>query len=337
MDSPVVTFITAGLGVVPLAAFMGRATDVLAMRLGPRLGALLNVTFGNAAELILAIVALRRGLTVLVKASMTGSIIGNALLVLGLSLLVGGLRHGKQSFNRESAGLQATLLVLAAIGLVVPSTLYHLTGHGNEIRLSNEVAVVLIAAYALSLVFSLIGKGSEQRVATGEGQAEDAWGPWLAAGVLLVSTVLIAFLSEFLAGAIQQGALGQWGMTELFVGAVLIAIIGNAAEHSTAVMMAYQNKVEISLHVSVGSSLQIALLVTPLLVLLSHLLAPQPLDLHFTTLEVLAVVASVIVVALVCADGESHWMEGVLLVAVYLILALAFFNMPIHTGSSGPN
>jgi Ca2+:H+ antiporter len=329
-SSPVAVFLASGLAIVPLAAFMGRATDALAIRLGPQLGGLLNATFGNAAELILALIALRHGLTVLVKASLTGSIIGNALLVLGTSLLVGGLRNGTQKFDRVSASLQSTLLVLAAIGLVVPSALYHLIGSGSEVQLSTEVAIVLLMAYLLSLVFSLIKGDRSEEMASGpvEKCEPPAWRPWLAAGVLAGATALVALLSEFLTGAIAQGGLEAWGMSKLFVGAILVALVGNAAEHSTAVLMAYRNKVDVALHVAVGSSLQIALLVTPILVFSSLAFGPQPLDLHFTILEVLAVVASVVVVALVGADGESHWMEGVLLLAVYFILALAFYHMP---------
>jgi Ca2+:H+ antiporter len=329
---PLAMFLSAGLGIIPLAAVMGRATEALAGRIGPQLGGLLTATFGNAAELILGIVALRRGLTSVVKASLTGSIIGNALLVLGLSCLVGGLRHHRQTFDRVTAGLQATLLVVAAIGLLVPSTLYHLLGPGSEIQLSKEVSIVLLAAYLLSLVFSFITHNRDGIGEVPENEGPD-WSPWAATGVLLGASAMIAVLSELLAGAVERardtGLLQEWGMSEVFMGVVVIAIIGSAAEQSTAILMAYRNKMNVTMQIAVGSSLQMALLVTPALVLGSVFFAPHPLDLHFTGLEVLAVVASVIVVALVAADGESHWMEGVLLLAVYVILALAFYHMPV--------
>lgn len=332
---PLLTFATSGLGIVPLAALMGRATDVLADRLGPTLGGLLNATFGNAAELILAIVALRRGFVIVVKASLVGSIIGNALLTLGVSLLVGGLRHQRQRFDRVHAGLQATLLVLAAIGMLFPSALFHELPRDMELRLSAEVSVVLLATYALSVLFSLLTPAGQQPELAPPPPGHDGphWGTGVAVFVLAASTALVAVLSEFLAGAIedaqQLGTFAALGMSDVFLGVIVVAIIGNAAEHSTAIVMAYHNKVDVSLHISVGSSLQIALLVTPMLVLLSLVIAPEPLDLHFSVLELLAVGASVIVVALVAADGESNWMEGVLLLAVYLILGLAFYHMPV--------
>ncbi len=330
---PVANFVAAGLGIVPLAALMGRATESLADRLGPRLGGLLNATFGNAVELILALVALSRGLTAVVKASITGSILGNTLLVLGMSLLAGGLRHRRQTFDRVAAGLQSTLLVLAAIALAIPSALFHLLGPGAEVSLSFEVSVVLLITYLLSLVFSLITHAEERTPGAGAHPASHpAWRPWVATAVLGVTTVFVALLSEVLVGAIEtareQGLLAAWGMSEIFVGVVLVAVVGNAAEHATAITAAWRNQVDLTLEVAVGSSLQIALLVTPVLVLASPLLAPAPMDLHFTVPEVLAVVAAVVVVALVAADGESHWMEGTLLVAVYVILALAFYNVP---------
>jgi Ca2+:H+ antiporter len=328
---PLPTFLAAGAGIVPLAALMGRATDALAQRLGSRLGGLLNATFGNAAELILALVALRRGLVSVVKASLTGSIIGNVLLVLGMSLLVGGLRHRRQTFDRVATSLQATLLVVAAIGLLVPSALHHLLEPRSEVQLSEEVSVVLLVAYGLSLLFSFVTHGRAGVAEPPSGEAR-SWKPWAAAAVLGGATVATAVLSEILARAIESardtGILERWGIHEVFLGVVVVAIIGNAAEHSTAVVMAYRNKVDVAMEVTIGSSLQIALFVTPVLVLASLAMAPQPLDLHFTILEVLAVVASVVVVALVASDGESHWMEGALLVAVYLILALAFYHMP---------
>jgi Ca2+:H+ antiporter len=328
--SSVATFFGAGAAIIPLAALMGRATDALADRLGARLGALLNATFGNAAELILGLVALRHGLLTLVKASLIGSIIGNALLVFGMCCLAGGLRHGRQSFDRAAAALSANLLVLAAIGLVVPSALFPLLGDAAEVRLSAEVSGVLLAAYVLSVVFSLLSEPAEPEPIRGpKAEEPPAWGTWPALGVLVVATAGVAVRSEFLTEAVQHGMRdGGWGVSEAFVGVIFVAVIGNAAEHSTAVVLAWRNKMDVALHIAVGSSLQIALLVTPLLVFASFVLAPRPLDLHFGAAEAVAVIASAVVVALVAADGQSHWMEGVLLLAVYLILALAFWHLP---------
>jgi Ca2+:H+ antiporter len=339
---PVPTFVVAGLGIVPLAAVMGRATESLAVYVGPHLGGLLSATFGNAAELILGLVALQRGLLAVVKASITGSIIGNILLVLGLSLLVGGVRHRKQTFDRTAIGLQSTLLTVAVIGLTIPTVLYRDLGSERVINLSEEVAAIFLATYLLSLVFALFRRGAAEEgdVVSGPREKEEvpAWRPWTAAGLLAGATALVAVLSEFLVGAVEQardqGYLEAWGMSEVFVGVVLLAIVGNAAENSTAVLMAYRNKIDLALNIAVGSSLQIALLVMPVLVFASLAIAQEPLDLHFTLLELLAVGASVLVVHLVAADGQSHWMEGVLLLAVYLILAVAFYHVPVPASAN---
>ncbi len=330
---PLAVFIACALGIIPLAALLGRSTEALASRVGPQIGGFLNATFGNAAELILSLAALHRGLFGIVKASLTGSIIGNALLVLGLSLLAGGLRHRRQTFNRVLAGLQSTLLVLAVIGLAIPSVLAHTMPRESGTHLSDEVAVVLLVTYLLSLMFSLVRQHEPEARLTQERCDEvPGWDARWAAGILTGATILIAFLSEYLVGAIETahatGQLEAWGISEVFLGVVVVAVVGNAAENSTAVLMAYRDRVDLSLQIAIGSSTQVALLVTPVLVLASHALAPHPMDLTFSLIEVLALGASVVVVALVAADGESHWMEGVLLVAVYLILALAFYHLP---------
>jgi Ca2+:H+ antiporter len=332
---PLLQFLVAALGIIPLAAVMGRATESLAARVGPRVGGILSASFGNAADLILGLVALNRGLIPVVKASITGSIIGNALLVLGLSLLVGGVRNRRQTFDHAAVGLQSTLLVVAAIGLTIPSVLARTIPARQEVNLSEEVAAVFLATYALNVLFTVFPRRRKEEDVVGgrKGPAETPpWGPWLAGGILLGATACVALLSEILVGAIEtardQGRLEAWGMSEVFVGVVVVAVIGNAAENSAAVVMAYRNKIDLSLHIAIGSSLQIALLVMPLLVFASLLIAPEPLDLHFTLLEILAVGASVLVVHLVAADGQTHWMEGVLLLAVYLILAMAFYHLP---------
>jgi Ca2+:H+ antiporter len=333
---PALTFVVAGLGIIPLAALLGRSTGMLAAHYGPRIGGLLNATFGNAAELILGLFALHHGLYAVVKASLAGSILGNMLLVLGFSFIVGGLKHGRQKFDRRSAGLQSTLLVLAAIGLAVPTVLGQMLDRATEGLLSQEVAGVLLLTYSLNLLFTLAAPRHDEDPLSGHAERpRPAWSVRLSVAVLTGSTALIAVLSDLMVGAIEsaqnQGYLTRLGMSEVFVGVVLVAVIGNAAENSTAVLMAFHNDLELSLHITLGSSLQIALLVTPVLLFTSLGIAPRPMNLEFTLLEVLALVASVIVVALVAIDGESHWMEGVLLVAVYLILAFAFYHVPVAT------
>jgi Ca2+:H+ antiporter len=310
-------------------------SQLLKRQLGPWLGGLLSASFGSAAELIIGLFALRRGLPEIVKASLAGSLIGNALFVLGLSLLAGGLRNGRQRFDRVTVGLRSTLLVLASIGLTIPSVLFQHLGPQAEVNLSLEVAVVFLIVYLLDLVFALLANKSpvvDQVHTRGPRREPPEWRPWTATAVLLGTTLLVAALSEALVGAIDDarelGYLEAWGMSEVFVGVVLVALVGNAAENSTAVQMAYRNKIDLALHIALGSSLQISLLVMRVLIFASLVLGPTPMDLHFTLLEVLAVGASVIVVAFVAADGEGHWMEGVLLLAVYVILALAFYHLP---------
>jgi Ca2+:H+ antiporter len=327
-------FITSSLAIIPLAALMGRATEQLAERVGEGVGGLLNATFGNAAELIIAIVALRAGYIDLVKASITGSIIGNVLLVFGASALWGGLKYDRQIFNRTAGSLSSTLLVVSAIGLVVPA-IFHLVAGGArgvvvERELSLEISIVLIVAYVLSLLFSL---RTHKHLYVGEsGTHTDELSPaghsmgW-AVGLLVAATVGIALMSELLVGAVNETA-EQFGMNEVFVGVILVALIGNAAEHSTAILMAAKNRMDLALTIAVGSSIQVALFVAPVLVFLSYWIAPAPMDLLFTTFEVVAVFISVWIMSLVAQDGESHWMEGVLLLAVYTMVAMAFFWLP---------
>jgi Ca2+:H+ antiporter len=328
---PVLVFAASALAIVPLAGVMGRATEHLADRLGEGPGALLNATFGNAAELIIAILALRAGLDDLVKASITGSIIGNILLVFGFSTLIGGLKHRVQTFNRTAASLGSTMLLLSAVSLVVPAV-FALVAAGDvrtaEREVSLEIAVVLIACYVLGLVFSLkthrhlyAGRAPEQPA---EAPAERRGSSWKPAGMLLGSTALVALMSEFLVGAAGDAA-RRLGMNEVFLGVILVAIIGNAAEHSTAVLMARKNRMDISINIAVGSSIQVALFVAPVLVFLSYWIGPSPMDLLFTTLEVMAVVLAAVVMAMITQDGETNWMEGVQLLAVYIILGIAFF------------
>ncbi|MGH7503841.1 MAG: calcium/proton exchanger [Longimicrobiales bacterium] len=326
-------FVTSAIAIVPLAALMGRATERLAERLGEGVGGLLNATFGNAAELIIAIVALRAGLYDLVKASITGSIIGNILLVFGLSALWGGIRFEAQKFNRTAASLGATMLVLSGIGLVVPA-IFHMIAGDNEAApegmLSLEISVVLMVTYVASLFFTLRTHRHLYTGAEAEAVAEGVTHGTTRGALLLLlaSTAGIAIMSEALVGAVEAAA-DAFQMNEVFVGVILVAIIGNAAEHSTAILMAGKNKMDIAINIAVGSSIQIALFVAPLLVFLSYFVGPQPMDLIFTTFEVVAVTIAVGIMALIAQDGESHWMEGVQLLAVYLILGITFYFLPV--------
>lgn len=330
---PVWVFVTSALAIIPLAGLMGRATERLAERVGAGWGGVLNASFGNAAELIIAVMALRAGLHDVVKASITGSIIGNVLLVLGLSFLIGGLRFHRQTFNRTAAGMGATLLALSAIALLVPAIFHFIVrGHpqAHEQELSFEIAVVLFITYLLSLVFTwrthkhLYGQALPSTQDDPTGRTE--WSNGRSLIVLLVATPLVVLLSELLVDAVRPAA-AALGMTEVFIGVILVAIIGNAAEHSTAVLMAARNHMDLALHIAVGSSIQIALFVAPVLVFLSYSFGP-PMNLIFTTFEVVSVAVSVGIVSLVAMDGESNWMEGVQLLAVYAILALAFYFLP---------
>ncbi|QXP85173.1 calcium/proton exchanger [Methylococcus sp. Mc7] len=330
---PVWIFAASALAIVPLAGQMGKATEYLAEHLGAGLGGLLNASFGNAAELIIGFVALRAGLIDVVKASITGSIIGNILLVLGASVVVGGLKHETQYFNRTAAGLGVTLAALSAIGLVVPA-IFHMVVQGHpephEQELSLEIALVLFVTYVLSLVFTLrthrhlyVGESS---VETDEALGVGTWSRRKSLLILLGATALVAWMSELLVGAVEHAA-HDLGMTNVFIGVILVAIVGNAAEHSTAVMMAARNHMDLAMNIAIGSSIQIALFVAPLLVFAGYVMG-QPMDLVFSTFEVVAVAIAVAAVVLIAMDGESNWMEGVNLLAVYVILAIAFYFLP---------
>jgi Ca2+:H+ antiporter len=325
-------FIAACLAIVPLAGWLGRATEQLTHHTGEGVGGLLNATFGNAAELIIAIMALRKGLYPVVKASLTGSIIGNILLVLGAAVLAGGMKHKEQRFNATAARAQSTLLTLAAIALIMPAAFHYLAGPGGRIRendLSLEISIVLLFTYGAHLLFSLRthkqlfeGEGGEE-----SGAQENTWTLRKSVLMLAAATALIAWVSEILVGSVEEAA-AAFGMTRIFIGVIVVAIIGNAAEHSTAVIMALKNRMELSMGIAIGSSLQIALFVAPALVILSHFMGPQPMDLVFSPAEVLAVFLSVLITSQISSDGESNWLEGVLLLAVYLIVSVVFYFLP---------
>lgn len=324
-------FASAALAIVPLAGVMGRATEQLAERLGEGVGGLLNATFGNAAELIIAIVALRAGLHDLVKASITGSIIGNILLVFGASALYGGIKFETQRFNQVAASLGATMLMLSAIGLVVPAIFHSIAGANPTARegaLSFEISLVLIVTYVLSLFFTLKTHRHLYSGSAGDREVDHPHASITRALVsLLVATIGVAVMSEMLVGAVGEAA-DELGMNSVFVGVILVAIIGNAAEHSTAILMAGKNKMDVAINIAVGSSIQIALFVAPVLVFLSYMMGPHPMDLIFTQLEVLSIALSVGIMAFISHDGETHWMEGVQLLAVYTMLGLAFYFLP---------
>ena len=316
---------------------MGRATEQLADHLGHGIGGLLNATFGNAAELIIALMALSKGLTGVVKASITGSIIGNVLLVMGVSILGGGLKFSEQRFNKTAARASATTLTLAAVALTIP-TVFHITAaehsaewsQSTQQKLSLAIAVVLFVTYACVLSFELITHKQLYSIDPqdgGEGLKEGSgWSVFQSLMVLIVATSLVALMSEFLVGAVEA-ARSALGLTEVFVGVIVIAVIGNAAEHSTAVMMAMKNKMSLSLGIAVGSSLQIALFVAPVLVFSSYFFG-SPMDLEFTLPEVVAVIVAIQLIFQISGDGETNWLEGVQLLSLYLILGILFFYLP---------
>lgn len=351
LNNPTTLFIVSCLAIIPLAGWMGKATEHLAEHLGQGVGGLLNATFGNAAELIIALFALSKGLTGVVKASITGSIIGNILLVLGLSFVAGGVKYKNQIFNRTAASVSATALTLAGIALVIPTIFHQVAAQtpvelggwtpAKEQTLSLAIAVVLIVTYAFTLFFSLVThknlfvgeamQGAPEEVGKELEVAEDEahtahWSKGKAILVLLIATAFVALISEFLVGAVEA-ARETLGLTEVFVGVIVVAIIGNAAEHSSAILMAMRNKMDLSLGIALGSSLQIALFVAPVLIFASYLFG-QPMNLEFTVPEVIAVIASIIIVEQISGDGESSWIEGVQLLSVYAILAILFYFLP---------
>jgi Ca2+:H+ antiporter len=330
---PVLTFLISAIAIIPLAGYIGAATEVLAYHTNPRIGGLLNATLGNAAELIITITAIRAGLLELVKASITGSILGNLLLVLGMSILLGGVRHGVQSFSRKQAGNNSIMLVLTVVILLIPSLLSHYIGNietpGPRVEaLSLGVAAVMIVLYILGLIYSYtVVEGPVTIEETGHEGIPRKWSLTTGIIVLVLATVGVACLSEVLVGKVEP-VVNTLGLSEFFIGLILIPIIGNVAEHIVAVQVALKNKMTLSVEIAIASSLQIALFVAPLLVFIS-LLIGHPLTLVFNPLELIALIAGVLIAALVSADGESNWLEGAELLAIYIILALTFFLMPV--------
>ncbi len=329
-------FATSALGIIPTAALMGRATEELAARSGPGIGGLLNVTFGNAPELIIALFALGQGLHEVVKASIIGSIIGNILLVLGAAMLFGGLKREKQTFSRTSASVQTSMLLLAAAALVMPAIFELVEGkglpqpgaelvdYGSTVEhLSLAVALVLMFTYVAGLFFSL---KTHRDLFNPEYGDEGTWG-WStrkSVAALAIAGVLVGVMSEVLVGSITEASHAV-GLSEFFIGVIVVAIVGNAAEHWVAVLVAMKDKMDLSVNIAIGSSAQVALFVAPILVLASFFIGPHPLALVFNGFELGAILLAILIANYVTQDGESTWFEGVQLLAVYLVFGIAFY------------
>jgi Ca2+:H+ antiporter len=329
MDAPpIAVFILSALAIIPLSGVLGVATEAVAEHTSPAVGGVLSATMGNLAELIIAGVALRAGLIDLVKASITGSILGNLLLVLGVALLAGGLKYREQRFSRHLAGSSSTVLLIAVFGLVVPALFHGLHPDPQRVatvRMSHYVAPLLILGYAAWLAFSLWTHSSDF-AADRHGPAVTVapkWSSKKAVVILLVAAGSIGVVAEVLVSATEE-AVKVLGLSEFFVGLILIPIIGNAAENSSAILMAMRNRMDLALSIAIGSSIQVALLIAPLLVLLG-IAFRQPMDLAFTTMEVASIALTVLVTSSVIRDAETNWLEGALLLLAYFVLGVAFF------------
>lgn len=335
--SPVLVFTAAALGVIPTAAVMGEATEQIAARTGPGIGGLLNVTFGNAPELIIAFFALKEGLQEVVKASIVGSIVGNVLLVLGAAMLVGGLKREKQSFNRTAATAQSAMLLLALTALIMPALFQLIHGgglpsvgdervhFGDDLQtLSLGVAIVLLVTYALGLVFSLKTHRRLFNPYEDSGAEHGGWSMRRAIAALAIAALLVGVMSEILVGSISEAS-SDIGLSEFFVGVFVVAIVGNAAEHWVAVLVAAKDKMDLAVGIAIGSSAQVALFVAPVLVLLSFVVGPDPMALVFNGYELGGLVFAVLIANFVTQDGESNWFEGVQLLALYAVLGIVFF------------
>jgi Ca2+:H+ antiporter len=335
---PVLIFAVSALGVIPTAALMGRATEELAARSGPGIGGLLNVTFGNAPEIIIALFALNAGLHEVVKASLVGSILGNILLVMGAAMFLGGLGRDRQTFDRTAANAQSAMLLLAAAALMMPAIFELVEGQGlpspNGERidydstvehLSLAVAVVLIVTYGAGLLFSLKTHKSLFNPEHATGEVHPAqWSVKKAVIMLALAGVAVGVMSEILVGSIAEAS-ESIGLSEFFVGVIVVAIVGNAAEHWVAILFARKDKMDLAVNISIGSSAQIALFAAPVLVLCSFFIGPHPMALVFNGFELGGILLAILIANHVTNEGESNWFEGVQLLAVYLVLALAFF------------
>lgn len=329
-------FITSAIAIVPLAIWLSTATEEVAVVAGPSIGGLLNAVFGNATELIIALVALREGLVDIVKASITGTIVSNLLLVMGLSMLLGGLRYKEQEFQPVVARVNGSTMTLAVTALILPALVVSTSGV-NELEISEisvAAAAILVVVYVLSLIFSLKTHSYLYDVGVADLEAENAEAGekhkpnlslWL--GVLLISTIAVAFESEIFVGAVEEATAGL-GLSPLFTGVILLPLVGGAAEYVTAVRVAVKNNMDLSVSVAMGSSLLVALLVAPILILVGQVIG-QPMDLNFNLFEVVAVTIAVLLANLISLDGRSNWLEGVLLLATYAILGVAFYFHPV--------
>jgi Ca2+:H+ antiporter len=332
-DQYLLVFAVSSAAILPLVAWMSRATEQLAERSGEGVGGLLNATFGNAAELIIGFAALRAGLFDVVKASIAGSIVGNILLVLGAAMLAGGLKRSEQHFNPMGARSLATMLTLAAIALVLPAA--YRAALGTEATaglgsLSIAIAVVLLLVYALYLVFALVTHSALFLGSYVPDEGAEHARPWTTRRSVLVLaavTVMIAWLSEIMVGAIEPTA-QAFGLSNVFIGVFVVAVLGNAAEHATAITAAMKDRMDLTLSIAIGSSVQVALFVAPVLVLVSLFVGPAPMDLAFPAGLVVVILLSVLITGQVASDGRSDWLKGVQLLAVYLIMGLAFFFVP---------
>jgi Ca2+:H+ antiporter len=333
IPAPVV-FFSAALAIVPIAAMIVSATEQLAVRTGDAVGGLLNATFGNAPELIISVVALRAGYLDMVRASLVGAILANLLLALGAAFLLGGFRHHDQRFNPQATRAYSTMMFLAAVSLAVPSAFSRYFAPQGTIRqeqlLNLGIAGLLLLAYALYLLFSLKthpGAFASVESADEAHSEEEHWGVPRAVGTLVVASVLAAWMSEILVGAAENTGKAL-GMSQVFIGIVFLAIVGGAAESGSAIAMGRKNKMDLSVGIALGSCIQIALFVAPVLVIASYFIAPQPMDLSFNRAEIGSLLIAVLIGALVCGDGQSNWYKGIQLMTVYAIIALMFYFIP---------
>jgi Ca2+:H+ antiporter len=337
--APTAIFFVSAAGVIPTAALMGQATEELAARSGPGIGGLLNVTFGNAPEIIIALFALNKGLHEVVKASLIGSMLGNILLVLGAAMLVGGLGRDRQQFERTAASAQSAMLLLAAVAFVMPAAFVIIDGGrlplpaaerinfaGDVEHLSLAIALVLMGTYAAGLLFSLKthrGLFNPDHIGVDDDEEGEPWTVRRAVIMLSIAGVAVGVMSEILVGSISEAA-GSVGLSEFFIGAIVVAIVGNAAEHWVAVLVARKDKMDLAVNIAIGSSAQIALFAAPLLVLCSFVIGPHPMALVFNGFEVAGLVLAVLIANHVTNEGESTWFEGLQLLAVYVVLGLTF-------------
>jgi Ca2+:H+ antiporter len=325
--SSLVMFIIYCLSIIALASFMGRATESLAIVAGPRIGGLLNATFGNAVELIISIFALKAGLTEVVLASLTGSVLGNLLLVAGLSFFIGGLKYKRQQFNVYDARHNSGLLMFAVIvAFLIPEVFSMKLEHSETLTLSTGISIVLILLYLSALFFKLVthrGVYQHDTETNAHDEEEPEWGTKKAVTVLFVATLAVAYISEHLVHTFEYVA-QSFGWTELFIGVIIVAIVGNAAEHASAVLMAFKNKLDVAVEIAIGSTLQVAMFVAPVLVIIS-LFFKKSMPLIFSWPELMAMVASVLLMVVISNDGETNWFEGLTLIAAYAVMGMGFF------------